>query len=36
MAVAVPLGRRIQRLECNEGGEYIGQEFKTLFRDSGI
>lgn len=36
MAVAVLLGRRFQRLRCDKGGEYIGQEFKTLCRDSGI
>lgn len=36
MAIAVPLGRRIECKRCDKGGEYVGQKFKTLCRYSSI
>ena len=36
MTVVVPLGLRIEIVRCDEGGEYIGKEFKTLCVNAGI
>ena len=36
MTVAVPLGLRIENLRCDKGGEYTGQEFRTLCVGAGI
>ena len=36
MTVAVPLGLRIKIVRGDEGGEYIGKEFKTLCVNAGI
>ncbi|CAN0443731.1 unnamed protein product [Pylaiella littoralis] len=35
MTVAVPLGLRIENLRCDKGGEYTGQEFRTLCVGTG-
>ena len=36
MTVAAPLGLRIENLRCDKGGEYTGQEFRTLCVGAGI
>ena len=36
MTVAAPLGLRIENLRCDKGGEYTGQEFRTLCVEAGI
>ena len=36
MTVAAPLGLRIEHLRCDKGGEYTGQEFRTLCVGAGI
>ena len=36
ITVAVPLGRRIEIVRYDKGGEYIGKEFKTLCVNAGI
>ena len=36
MTVAAPLGLRIEDLRCDKGGEYTGQEFRTLCVGAGI
>ena len=36
MTVAVPLGPRIEIVRCDKGGEYLGNEFKTLCVNAGI
>ena len=36
MTVAAPLGLRIENLRCHKGGEYTGQEFRTLCVGAGI
>ena len=36
MTVAAPLGLRIENLRCAKGGEYTGQEFRTLCVGAGI
>ena len=36
MTVVVPRGLRIEIVRCDEGGEYIGKEFKTLCVNAGI
>ncbi|CAN0350586.1 unnamed protein product, partial [Ascophyllum nodosum] len=36
MTVAVPLGLRIEIVRCDQGGEFIEKEFKTLCVNAGI
>ena len=36
MTVAAPLGLRIENLRCDKGGEYTGQELRTLCVGAGI
>ena len=36
MTVVAPLGLRIENLRCDKGGEYTGQEFRTLCVGAGI
>ena len=36
MAVAAPLGLRIQIPRCDKGGEYISKDFKTICTNSSI
>ena len=36
MTVAAPLELRIENLRCDKGGEYTGQEFRTLCVGAGI
>lgn len=35
MAIAGPLGRRVQRLRADKGGEFISNKFTQLFLKSG-